>query len=106
MYIFYFCSSGFQSVKSKRINDNLNPTWENEILRLSWNGIDKLKIKVFDHDNFSKDDPLGDCEIDLNLHINELIELAKTMNKKSYDCILQNATKGSIQFDIEFINLS
>jgi Ca2+-dependent lipid-binding protein len=150
---------GFQSVKSKRIDDNLNPVWvADEILRLSWNGSDSLIIKVFDHDNFKSDDSLGHCEVKLNEYINDVpitpiasgtsndgatcsSETATTAvtsssssssaatataaaaavstkvtkavtavvadnNKVSFDCLLENAHSGSIQFDIEFIKLN
>lgn len=101
---------GLQSMKSTRINNNLNPVWHDEIIRLSWNGQDVLKVQVLDHDNFTADDPLGDCSVDLLKHLEAFAAASSTSGNSgsssvSFDIPLQHVKHGSIQFDIEFIKL-
>jgi stromal membrane-associated protein len=51
-------SLGRQSVRSKVIDNNLNPVW-NETLMLSWDGRSALLAEVFDKDLTSDDGTLG-----------------------------------------------
>lgn len=56
---------GQQKAKTSVIKRNLNPVW-NEELKLSVpQQYGPLKLQVFDHDMLSKDDKMGDAEIDL-----------------------------------------
>jgi len=55
---------GRQSITSKKINDDLNPVF-NETLMLSWDGRSSLHVQVMDRDQFKTDDPLGDVSIDV-----------------------------------------
>ena len=89
-------------MKSKRIDDNLNPVWSNERLQLSWNGKDILQIDVYDHDNLKKDDDLGHCEVVLS----EYVDRFASQGVQSFDCPLENVKSGTIQFDLEFIKLA
>ncbi|KAG2649241.1 hypothetical protein PVAP13_1NG097744 [Panicum virgatum] len=61
---------GHQKAQTSVIKGNLNPVW-NEELKLSvprQHG--PLKLQVFDHDMVSKDDLMGEAEIDLQTMIN------------------------------------
>ncbi|TKW37440.2 hypothetical protein SEVIR_1G047200v4 [Setaria viridis] len=61
---------GHQKVQSSVIKGNLNPVW-NEELKLSVpREYGPLKLQVFDHDMMSKDDLMGEAEIDLQTMIN------------------------------------
>ncbi|KAJ1259860.1 hypothetical protein BS78_10G188400 [Paspalum vaginatum] len=56
---------GQQKAKTSVIKRNLNPVW-NEELKLSVpQHYGPLKLQVFDHDMLSKDDKMGEAEIDL-----------------------------------------
>ncbi|XP_040377393.1 ADP-ribosylation factor GTPase-activating protein AGD12-like isoform X2 [Oryza brachyantha] len=61
---------GQQKVQTSVIKANLNPVW-NEDLKLSVpQEYVPLKLQVFDHDMLSKDDLMGEAEIDLQPMIN------------------------------------
>ncbi|TVU32933.1 hypothetical protein EJB05_24698, partial [Eragrostis curvula] len=61
---------GQQKAQSSVIKGNLNPIW-NEELKLSVpQDYGTLKLQVFDHDMVSKDDLMGEAEIDLQTMIN------------------------------------
>ncbi|CAN6230738.1 unnamed protein product [Urochloa humidicola] len=61
---------GQQKAQTSVINGNLNPVW-NEELKLSVpREYGPLKLQVFDHDMVSKDDLMGEAEIDLQTMIN------------------------------------
>lgn len=56
---------GKQKVKTRVIKKNLNPIWDEELsLYIPENAL-SLKLEVFDHDTFSRDDKMGDLVIDL-----------------------------------------
>ncbi|KAF8691412.1 hypothetical protein HU200_040551 [Digitaria exilis] len=61
---------GQQKAQTSVIKGNLNPVW-NEELKLSVpREYGPLKLQVFDHDMVSKDDLMGEAEIDLQTMIN------------------------------------
>ncbi|KAG0556826.1 hypothetical protein KC19_11G082000 [Ceratodon purpureus] len=57
---------GTQSAKTKVVNRNLNPIWDEELMLSVPNPPQPLKLEVFDHDAFSADDPMGEASVDLN----------------------------------------
>uniref|UniRef100_A0A0D6R3N3 C2 domain-containing protein n=1 Tax=Araucaria cunninghamii TaxID=56994 RepID=A0A0D6R3N3_ARACU len=57
---------GNQVAKTRVINSNLNPVWDEELtLNISSTTPRTLRVEVFDKDTFSTDDAMGDAEIDL-----------------------------------------
>ena len=51
--------------KTFTIKDNLNPVW-NYFMQVPVNeqkSVSDISVKLFDKDDFTKDDPLGDCRI-------------------------------------------
>ncbi|KAH9287638.1 hypothetical protein KI387_031755, partial [Taxus chinensis] len=57
---------GNQVAKTRVINSNLNPVWDEELtLNISSTTPPSLKVEVFDKDTFSADDEMGNAEIDL-----------------------------------------
>uniref|UniRef100_A0A0C9RFV5 TSA: Wollemia nobilis Ref_Wollemi_Transcript_29325_966 transcribed RNA sequence n=1 Tax=Wollemia nobilis TaxID=56998 RepID=A0A0C9RFV5_9CONI len=57
---------GDQVVKTRVINSNLNPVWDEELtLTISATTPRTLRVEVFDKDTFSADDAMGEAEIDL-----------------------------------------
>ena len=62
---YYIVNYGEQQFKSRIIYCNINPTYYDEFKFKIVNLEEKLKIKVFDKDKFTKDDLLGELEIDL-----------------------------------------
>ncbi|KAJ0241177.1 Protein C2-DOMAIN ABA-RELATED 9 [Hirschfeldia incana] len=56
---------GNQKLKTRVINNNCNPVW-NEQLTLSIKDVnDPIRLTVYDKDRFSGDDKMGDAEIDM-----------------------------------------
>eukprot|EP00252_Welwitschia_mirabilis_P021007 TRINITY_DN5270_c0_g1_i2.p1 TRINITY_DN5270_c0_g1~~TRINITY_DN5270_c0_g1_i2.p1 ORF type:complete len:171 (-),score=33.95 TRINITY_DN5270_c0_g1_i2:442-954(-) len=57
---------GSQVAKTRVINSNLNPVWDEELtLTITDSSPRVLKLEVFDKDTFSSDDKMGDAEVDL-----------------------------------------
>lgn len=58
-------SNGVQTVKTNRVNKNLNPFFD-EMLTINVKGLSSiLKLRVYDHDFIGKNDLLGSADIDL-----------------------------------------
>lgn len=63
---------GKQKLKTRVIKKDVNPVW-NEDLTLSVNDPNiPITLTIYDHDLFSKDDKMGDAEIDLRPFIDAL----------------------------------
>jgi len=57
-----FSTSGTKQQKTKVAKPSLNPMW-NEKFNCVVQPNEEIKFEVFDHDTFSKDDPLGDAKV-------------------------------------------
>lgn len=64
---------GQQKVKSSIKYKTINPEWNEELTLSITNWTLPVKIDVFDHDTFTKDDTMGDAEFS----ILEFVEVAK-----------------------------
>lgn len=85
---------GTVTQKTKTIKKCLNPKWEETFkFRVSNPSTAKLVVEVFDHDTFSKDDPLGSVSISLNT-LEQGVELVKVYN-------LTGVPKGKIQIGLK-----
>ncbi|GAB4845308.1 Protein C2-DOMAIN ABA-RELATED 4 [Ancistrocladus abbreviatus] len=63
---------GKQKLKTRVIKKDCNPVW-NEDLTLSVSDPTlPLKLTVFDHDTFSKDDKMGEAEVDIKPFVDAL----------------------------------
>ncbi|KAK3016924.1 hypothetical protein RJ639_006913 [Escallonia herrerae] len=64
------CESNFsRKLKTKLVTDNCNPIWNDE-LTLSIKDPDvPIKLEVFDKDTFTRDDPMGEAEIDIKPYL-------------------------------------
>uniref|UniRef100_A0A0E0Q380 C2 domain-containing protein n=1 Tax=Oryza rufipogon TaxID=4529 RepID=A0A0E0Q380_ORYRU len=58
-------TSSLQKVKTSVKKKSVNPIWHEELTLSIMNPIAPIKLGVFDKDTFSRDDPMGDAEIDL-----------------------------------------
>lgn len=58
-------SVGHQTMKTRVINSNLNPIWNEELMLSVPCPPLPLKVQVFDKDLLSADDSMGDAEVDL-----------------------------------------
>ncbi|XP_031105925.1 protein C2-DOMAIN ABA-RELATED 4 [Ipomoea triloba] len=63
---------GKQKLKTRFIRKDINPEW-NEDLTLSVSDPDaSIKLTVYDHDTFTKDDKMGDAEFNIKAFIEAL----------------------------------
>uniref|UniRef100_A0A0C9S773 TSA: Wollemia nobilis Ref_Wollemi_Transcript_9546_846 transcribed RNA sequence n=1 Tax=Wollemia nobilis TaxID=56998 RepID=A0A0C9S773_9CONI len=54
-----------QTVRTRVVKKNLNPVWDEELTLSVPDPTPPLKLQVLDKDTLSKDDKMGDAEIDL-----------------------------------------
>merc|ERR1712187_128969 len=76
----YLQIEGCDSQQTDKKEGTINPEWEQE---LTFEGIENplsktLKIKIYDDDTWSRDDKIGECEVDLS-------ELKMGEGPKDYD---------------------
>uniref|UniRef100_A0ACD5UNA6 Uncharacterized protein n=1 Tax=Avena sativa TaxID=4498 RepID=A0ACD5UNA6_AVESA len=62
-----------QKLKTSVIKNTVNPVWNEDITLAVTNPATPLKIEVFDKDKISKDDPMGDAQVDLE----PLVQMAR-----------------------------
>ncbi|GLU10677.1 hypothetical protein SLE2022_274630 [Rubroshorea leprosula] len=125
---------GKQKVKTRVVKKNLNPEW-NEKLTLSISDPNiPVKLAVYDKDTFSRDDKMGDAEIDIG-PIHEAVNLQlecvptgtiiKKIQPDGQNCLtqescivwsngkvvqnmimrLQNVECGELELQLEWINV-
>ncbi|XP_006843797.2 GTPase activating protein 1 [Amborella trichopoda] len=58
-------SMGKQRLKTRVIKRNTNPTWNENLTLVVSNPIMPIKFRVYDKDTFSRDDKMGDAELDI-----------------------------------------
>ncbi|XP_019092993.1 PREDICTED: protein C2-DOMAIN ABA-RELATED 3 [Camelina sativa] len=63
---------GRQKLKTRVVKKNINPQWEEDLTFTVTDPNLPLTLIVYDHDLFSKDDKMGDAEIDLKPYIEAL----------------------------------
>ncbi|KAK1682326.1 hypothetical protein QYE76_043174 [Lolium multiflorum] len=62
-----------QNLKTSVIKNTVNPVWNEELTLAVTNPATPIKIEVFDKDKLSKDDPMGDAQVDLE----PLVQMAR-----------------------------
>lgn len=66
---------GTQSVKTRVIKKSLNPVWDEELTLYIPKKVGPLKLKLYDYDTFSRDDKMGDAEVDLQPLVSAALNL-------------------------------
>ncbi|KAI3776399.1 hypothetical protein L1987_46180 [Smallanthus sonchifolius] len=56
---------GNQKLKTRIVEKNVNPEWNEEFILSIQDPDLPVKLTVYDHDKFSKDDNMGDAEVDI-----------------------------------------
>ncbi|WOK91842.1 protein C2-DOMAIN ABA-RELATED 5-like [Canna indica] len=56
---------GNQKLKTSVKKNNVNPVWNEDLTLTVSNPLQQVKLKVYDKDTFSRDDKMGDAEIDI-----------------------------------------
>ncbi|XP_059072829.1 protein C2-DOMAIN ABA-RELATED 2 [Cryptomeria japonica] len=119
---------GHQKVKTRVIKKNLNPVWDEELTMYVTHSIPLvLKLEVFDKDRLSRDDQMGNGEVDL-ADLAGAARMQKTnpspylamKNKEGSSCIkrvdghvvqevcvkLQNVESGQLDLHIKWVDLT
>ncbi|MED6156034.1 Protein C2-DOMAIN ABA-RELATED 4 [Stylosanthes scabra] len=63
---------GKQKLKTRVIKKDVNPEWNEELTLSVQDPNVPFTLTVYDHDTFTKDDPMGDAECDINPFIEAL----------------------------------
>ncbi|KAG6512079.1 protein C2-DOMAIN ABA-RELATED 4-like [Zingiber officinale] len=126
---------GGQKLKTSVKKNNVNPVWNEDLTLTVSDPIHPLKLQVFDKDLFSRDDKMGDAEID----IHSFVEATKlnlsnipngtvitTVRPNRHNCLadesaivwrdgtvvqdiivrLKNVESGELELQLSWINLS
>ncbi|VVA95166.1 unnamed protein product [Arabis nemorensis] len=125
---------GRQKLKTKVVKKNVNPNWEEDLTFTVTDPNLPLNLIVYDHDFFSKDDKMGDAEIDLKPYIEALrMELSglpdgtiiSTIHPNRSNCLaeesyvrcindrivqniclrLRNVERGEVEIELQWIDL-
>lgn len=91
---------GLQTFKTKIQYRTLSPVWKEHFL-FSWNGLDELRVELFDKDKLTEDDHMGCVSLDLS----PLLQQAETTitgwfpirHRKHFE-----RTQGELYVDISF----
>ncbi|CAN6445656.1 unnamed protein product [Victoria cruziana] len=57
---------GNQMLKTRVMKKNVNPEWNEKLTLTVSESIRPIRVEVYDKDRFSRDDGMGDAEIDIN----------------------------------------
>ncbi|KAF5734561.1 ADP-ribosylation factor GTPase-activating protein AGD11 [Tripterygium wilfordii] len=63
---------GKQKLKTRVIKKDVNPEWNEDLTLSITDPNHPVKLTVYDHDTFSKDDKMGDAEIDIKPYVEAL----------------------------------
>ncbi|PKI77822.1 hypothetical protein CRG98_001786 [Punica granatum] len=63
---------GRQRMKTRVIKKDVNPEWNEDLTLSVSDPIQPVKLTVYDHDTFSKDDKMGDAEFEIKTFIEAL----------------------------------
>ncbi|GLJ08955.1 hypothetical protein SUGI_0099230 [Cryptomeria japonica] len=119
---------GHQKVKTRVVKNNLNPVWDEDLtLFVPHSEPLVLKLEVFDKDRMSKDDQMGNGEVDLG-DLASAARMLKTSpaqslamkNKEGSPCIkcvdghmvqqvfldLQNVESGQLELHIKWVDFT
>ncbi|KAL1216860.1 Protein C2-DOMAIN ABA-RELATED 3 [Cardamine amara subsp. amara] len=125
---------GRQKLKTRVVKKNVNPNWNEDLSFTVTDPNLSLTLIVYDHDLFSKDDKMGDAEIDLKPYIEALrMELSglpdgaiiSTIHPNRCNCLaeesyvrwsndrivqsiclrLRNVERGEVEVELQWIDL-
>lgn len=66
---------GGQKFKSGIVKKTLNPAWNQTFSGIVYSSGDRIRVDVWDHDTWSKDDPLGHVEVPIaQLELNKPVD--------------------------------
>ncbi|KAL8223985.1 hypothetical protein R6Q57_019460 [Mikania cordata] len=63
---------GDQKQKTRVVNKDVNPVWDEDLILSVHDATLPMKLTVYDHDMLSKDDPMGDAELEIKSFLDAL----------------------------------
>ncbi|KAL7240214.1 hypothetical protein ACSBR2_005975 [Camellia fascicularis] len=94
---------GGQTVKTRVVPNNCNPEWNEELTLSIKNPVVPIILSVYDEDTFTRDDKMGDAEIDIQPYV-ECIKVGKTVKPNMKNCLAKESSivcnKGKIYQDM------
>ncbi|CAL5399996.1 unnamed protein product [Camellia sinensis] len=94
---------GGQTVKTRVVHNNCNPEWNEELTLSIKNPVVPIILSVYDEDTFTRDDKMGDAEIDIQPYV-ECIKVGKTVQPNKKNCLAKESSivcnKGKIYQDM------
>ena len=94
---------GLQTFKTKTQYRTLSPVWR-EHFAFSWNGVDELRVDLYDRDKLTEDDHMGCLTFDLSPLLREAGALISgwfpVLHRKHSD-----RTQGEVCLDISFMRI-
>ena len=100
----FLADKSLNRYKSFTINDNLNPVW-NYLCQTPVESIDSvsdISIKLFDKDDWSKDDPLGNVSVPRSV----VNRAAMTKTEQDFWLMLTDTKHGSVRTKVSWSSLS
>ena len=90
--------------KSFTVKDNLNPVW-NFVTQVPVEDIatvSDINIKLFDKDEFTKDDPLGEVTIPRSV----VVRARESRTEQNFWLMLNNVSTGSVRSKVSWASLA
>ncbi|XP_018673615.2 protein C2-DOMAIN ABA-RELATED 5 isoform X2 [Musa acuminata AAA Group] len=91
---------GGQKLKTSVKKHNVNPVWNEDLTLTVSDPTQPVKIRVYDKDTFSRDDKMGDAEIDIvpfveavKMNLSDIPNdtIIKTMNPNRHNCLAEES---------------
>ncbi|CAL9172347.1 unnamed protein product [Musa hybrid cultivar] len=91
---------GQQKLKTSVKKHNVNPVWNEDLTLPVSDPTQPVKIRVYDKDTFSRDDKMGDAEIDIvpfveavKMNLSDIPNdtIIKTMNPNRHNCLAEES---------------
>ncbi|WZZ06019.1 hypothetical protein YC2023_091940 [Brassica napus] len=82
-----------QKVKTRVINSNCNPVWDEQLALTIKDVTDPIRMTVYDKDRFSGDDKMGNAEIDLRPFV-EAHQMELDLQKLPNGCAIKRIRPG------------
>ncbi|CAD5168812.1 unnamed protein product [Musa acuminata subsp. malaccensis] len=91
---------GQQKLKTSVKKHNVNPVWNEDLTLTVSDPTQPVKIRVYDKDTFSRDDKMGDAEIDIvpfveavKMNLSDIPNdtIIKTMNPNRHNCLAEDS---------------
>ncbi|CAL9760915.1 unnamed protein product [Musa acuminata subsp. burmannicoides] len=91
---------GGQKLKTSVKKHNVNPVWNEDLTLTVSDPTQPVKIRVYDKDTFSRDDKMGDAEIDIvpfveavKMNLSDIPNdtIIKTINPNRHNCLAEES---------------